>query len=166
MTAHTANRKGFSPKSPRSLYLVAAIAATVTIATAVAAPQMAQTKRFAPPTAAELGFAGARAQQWETLRQEAIALRRFGREDLVAGITEFRGLLDQPAPDLRALSNESQRRVDAHMAEMRDLRDRQLDFYESLSPAEQAKVRAAMAQRIDRLMQLRQRLSSFLDARQ
>lgn len=163
MTAHSTNRKGFSPKS---LYLVAAIAATVTIATAVAAPRMAQAERFAPPTAAELGFAGARAQQWETLRQDTIALRRVGREDLVAGITEFRGLLDQPAPDLRAFSNESQRRVDAHMAEARALRDRQLDLYETLTPAEQAKVRAVMAQRIDRLTQLRQRLANFLDARQ
>ncbi len=162
MTTHTASRKGTSPKS---LYLVAAIAATLTIATAVAAPRLAQ-ERFTPPTAAELGFAGARAQQWEALRQESIALRRVGREDLIGGVTEFRGLLDQPAPDLRAFSNESQRRVDAHMAEMRELRDRQLDFYESLSPTEQAKVRAAIAQRIDRLSQLRQRLSRFLDAQQ
>lgn len=165
MTAYATSRKRFSPKSPKSLYLVAAIAATLTIATAVAAPRFVQAERFAPPTAAELGFAGARAQEWEALRQETIALRRIGREELFAGITEFRGLLDQPAPDLRAFSNESQRRVDAQMAEMRDLRDRQLDFYESLSPAEQAKVRAAMAQRIDRLSQLRQRLSGFLDAR-
>ena len=166
MTAYTTSRKGFSPKSPKSLYLVAAIAATLTIATAVAAPRLARAERFAPPTAAELGFAGARAQQWEALRQETIALRRVGREELFAGITEFRSLLDQPSADLRAFSNESQRRVDAQMAEMRDLRDRQLDFYESLSPAEQAKVRAAMAQRIDRLSQLRQRLAGFLDARQ
>jgi hypothetical protein len=151
--------------SAKSFYLAAAIAAGLTLATAVAAPRFAQSQRFAPPTAAELGLTGTHAQQWDTLRQETIALRRVGRDDLIAGMGEFRTLLDQPAPDLRGFSDESQRRVDAHMAEMRALRERQLDLYESLSPAEQTKVRAAMAQRLDRLAQLRQRLAGFIEER-
>jgi hypothetical protein len=162
MNASPHARKGLSTKS---LSLAAAIAISLAVATAVAAPRIAQSERFAPPSAAELGLSGAKAQQWSALRQEAIALRRVGREDLIAGMSELRTLLDQPSPDLRAFSERSQRDVDAHMAEMRALRERQLDFYESLSPAEQAKVRAAMAQRIDRFSQLRQRLSAFLDER-
>ncbi|MCC7250068.1 MAG: hypothetical protein IT473_15705, partial [Lysobacter sp.] len=110
----TQSRRTFSPKS---LYLVAAIAATLTVATAVAAPRFANADRFAPPTAAELGIAGTHAKQWDALRQESIALRRVGREDLRSGMQEFRVLLDQSSPDLRAFSNESQRQVDAHMAE-------------------------------------------------
>lgn len=158
----TQSRRTFSPKS---FYLVAAIAAALTVATAVAAPRFANADRFAPPTAAELGIAGAHAKQWDALRQDAIALRRVGREDLNSGMREFRVLLDQSSPDLRAFSNESQRRVDAHMAEARALRDRQLDLYESLTPAEQAKVRAAMAQRLDRFAQIRERLIGFLETR-
>lgn len=155
-------RRRFSSKS---LYLVAAIAATLTVATAVAAPRFANADRFAPPTAAELGISAAHAKRWDALRQESIALRRVGREDLRSGMQEFRTLLDQSSPDLRAFSNDSQRRVDAHMAEARALRDRQLDLYESMTPAEQAKVRAAMAQRLDRFVQLRERLIGFLEAR-
>lgn len=156
------SRRAFSPKS---LYLVAAVAAALTVATAVAAPRFADADRFAPPTAAQIGIAGAHAKRWDALRQEAIALRRVGREDLRDGMQEFRTLLDQSSPDLRAFSNESQRRVDAHMAEARALRDRQLDLYESLTPAEQAKVRAAMAERLDRFAQLRERLIGMLEAR-
>jgi hypothetical protein len=162
MNVHPRARKGLSTKS---FYLAAAIAASLTLATAVAAPRFAQSERFAPPTAAELGLAGTHAQQWDVLRQETIVLRRVGRDDLVAGMGEFRALLDRPAPDLRGFSDESQRRFDAHMAEMRALRERQLNLYESLSPAEQAKVRAAMAQRLDRLAQMRQRLAGFIEGR-
>ncbi|GEM_PF-1495384 len=161
-STRTHARRTFSPKS---LYLVAAIAATLTVATAVAAPRFANTDRFAPPTAAELGISAAHAKQWDALRQETIALRRVGREDLRSGMQEFRAMLDQSSPDLRGFSNESQRRVDAHMAEARALRDRQLDLYESMTPAEQAKVRAAMAQRLDRFAQLRERLIGFLETR-
>lgn len=159
MQTSVAARKGFSAKS---LSLAAAAAVSLAVATAVAAPRIAQSERFAPPSAAELGLSGAKAQQWGALRQEAIALRRVGREDLIAGMSELRALLDQPSPDLRAFSERSQRDVDAHVAETRALRERQLDFYESLSPAEQAKVRAVMAQRLDRLAQLRQRLAGLI----
>lgn len=151
--------------SLKSLGVMAAVAAALTVATTFAAPRFADADRFAPPTASELGIAGAHAKQWDALRQDAIALRRVGREDLRDGMQEFRALLDQSSPDLRAFSNESQRRVDAHMAEARALRDRQLDLYESLTPAEQAKVRAAMAQRLDRFAQLRERLIGMLEAR-
>ncbi len=61
-----------------------------------------------------------------------------------------------------AFSDASQRKFDAHIAETRALRERQLDLYESLSHDEQARVRAAMAERLDRLSKLRERLASFI----
>lgn len=142
--------------------LLAALAATV----AVSAPRQALREGFAPPSSTELGLSGAHAQQWDRLRNDSIALRQVGREDMQQGLGDLRELLDQPSPDLRAFSKDAQRKVDAHMAEARELRERQLDLYESLTPAEQARVRAAMAQRLDRLAQLRQRLIGLFEARQ
>ena len=119
-----------------------------------------------PPAAAELGLTKAHAKSWDALRADAVALRQLGRDDLQDGFVAFRSLLDLPSPDLRGFSEESQRKVDAHMAEARALRERQLDLYESLSPQDQAKVRKAMAERLDRFAALRERLGRFLDARQ
>lgn len=148
-----------------SLFLVAGLAAALAT-TAFSAPRIARGDAMLPPTAAELGLSSAHARQWDLLRADTVALRQVGRDDLVAGMGEFRALLDQPAADLRAFSTESQRKVDAHMAEARALRDRQLDLYESLSPQEQAHVRAAMAERLDRFAKLRERLAGFIASRQ
>lgn len=131
---------------------------TATALTAVSAPRFAREAGFTPPTAAELKLSPAHAGEWDALRADTIALRTVAREELGGGLREFRGLLDTANPDLRAFSAESQRKVDAHLAEARALRDRQLDLYESLTPAEQARVRGAMAQRLDRLGRLRAQL--------
>lgn len=139
-----------------------AVLATATTLTAVSAPRMAR-GNFAPPTAAELGLTPANAARWDALREESLALRSVAREEIGGGLREFRGLLDTTQPDLRAFSAESQRKVDAHLAEARVLRDRQLDLYESLTPAEQARVREAMAERLDRLGRLRAQLMSRFD---
>jgi hypothetical protein len=153
-------------KTKHMLFLAAGLTVALAATTALSAPRGARGEALLPPTAAELGIAPAHAKRWDALRAEAVALRTVGRDDLRDGIGEFRALLDQPAPDLRAFSRESQRKVDAHMAEARALRDRQLDLYESLSPQDQAKVRKAMAARLDRFAALRERLGRFLDARQ
>jgi hypothetical protein len=145
-----------------SLFLVAGLTAALAATTAFSAPRMVRSDATLPPTAAELGIAPARAGQWDALRAEAVALRRVGREDLRNGVDTFRTLLDQPSPDLRAFNLESQRKLDAHMAEARALRDRQLDLYETLSPQEQARVRAAMTQRLDRFARLRERLTDVI----
>jgi hypothetical protein len=148
------------------LFLVAGLAAALVATTAVSAPRMARNEAMLPPTATELGLSSTHAKSWDALRADTVALRQVGRDDLVAGMGEFRALLDQPAPDLRAFSTDSQRKIDAHMAEARALRDRQLDLYESLSPQEQARVRAAMAERVDRFAKLRERLAGFIASRQ
>jgi Spy/CpxP family protein refolding chaperone len=134
-------------------------------ATASAGQRAGGADAFAAPTASELGLAGAKAQRWESLRAESQALRRVGREDLGGGVRELRQLLDEPNPDLRGFTAQSQQKFDAHVAEARALREKQLDFYESLTPAEQAKVRQAMAKRIDRLALLRERIVGAMAAR-
>jgi hypothetical protein len=144
------------------LLLAAGLTVALAATTAISAPRLARGDAMLPPTAAQLGLSSAHARQWDSLRAEAVALRQVGRDDFGAGMSEFRILLDEPSPDLRAFSRQSQRKVDAHMAEARALRDRQLDLYESLSPSEQARVRAAMAQRLDRLSQLRDRLAGLI----
>jgi Spy/CpxP family protein refolding chaperone len=149
-------------KTKHSLFLITGLAAALVATTAVSAPRMARGDAMLPPTAAELGLSSAHAQSWDALRADAVALRQVGRDDLVVGMREFRSLLDRPSPDLRAFSAESQRKVDAHIAEARALRDRQLDLYESLSPDEQARVRAAMAERLDRFSRLRERLAGLI----
>lgn len=147
----------------RHLYFLAAgLTVTLVATTAISAPRMARSDAMLPPTAAELGLTAAHAKQWDALRADAVALRRIGRMDLQGGAEELRALLDRPSADLRAFSDASQRKFDAHIAEARALRDRQLDLYESLSPDEQARVRAAMAERLDRLSQLRERLAGFI----
>lgn len=152
-------------KTRHMLYLAAALTASLAATSALSAPRLAgRGDGFLPPSAAELKLAPAHAKQWDALRSEALAMRAVGREDLRSGVTEFRTLLDQPAPDLRAFSDDAQRRFDAHLAEARALRERQLDLYESLAPDEQARVRKAMAARLDRVAQLRERLVSLFAA--
>jgi Spy/CpxP family protein refolding chaperone len=152
-------------KTRHMLYLAAALTASLAATTAFSAPRLANRgDALLPPSATQLKLTPAHAKQWDALRSEAAAMRQVGREDLRSGVTEFRTLLDQPAPDLRAFSNDAQRKFDAHLAEARALRERQLDLYESLTPDEQARVRKAMAERLDRFAQLRERLVSMFAA--
>lgn len=153
-------------KAKHMFFLAGGLTVALAATTALSAPRMARGDAMSPPTAAELGLSTAHAKQWDALRADAMALRQLGRVDLQGGVVELRALLDRPSADLRAFSDASQLKFDAHIAEARALRDRQLDLYESLSPDEQARVRAAMAERLDRLSMLRERLAGFIAARQ
>lgn len=149
-------------KAKHLFFLAGGLTVALAATTALSAPRMARGEAMLPPTAAELGLTTAHAKQWDALRADAVSLRQVGRVDLQGGVVELRTLLNQPSADLRAFSDASQLKFDAHIAEARALRDRQLDLYESLSPDEQARVRAAMAERLDRLSKLRQRLAGFI----
>ena len=110
------------------LYLTAGLTAALAATTAFSAPRLAnRVDAFLPPSAAELQLTPAHAKQWEAMRSETAALRDVSRDDLLGGMTEFRSLLDQPSPDLRGFSHESQRKFDAHLAEARALRERLVD---------------------------------------
>jgi len=153
-------------KAKHMFFLAGGLSVALAATTAFSAPRVARGDAMLPPTAAELGLSTTHAKQWDALRADAMALRQVGRVDLQGGAAELRTLLNQPSADLRAFSDASQLKFDAHIAEARALRDRQLDLYESLSPDEQARVRAAMAERLDRLSRLRERLAGFIAARQ
>ncbi|MES2669406.1 MAG: hypothetical protein V4673_03155 [Pseudomonadota bacterium] len=153
-------------KAKHMFFFAAGLTVALAATTAISAPRVPRGDAMLPPTAAELGLTAAHAKQWDALRADAVALRQVRRVDLQGGAVELRALLDQPSADLRAFSNASQLKFDAHIAEARALRDRQLDLYESLSPGEQARVREAMAERLDRLSKLRERLAGFIAARQ
>ncbi len=152
-------------KAKHMFFLAGGLTVALAATTAISAPRVVRGDAMLPPTAAELGLSTAHAKQWDALRADAVALRQVGRIDLQGGAVELRTLLNQPSADLRAFSDASQLKFDAHIAEARALRDRQLDLYESLSPDEQARVRAAMAERLDRLSKLRERLAGFIAAR-
>ena len=153
-------------KAQHRFFLAGGLTVALAATTALSAPRTARGDAMLPPTAAELGLSTAHAKQWDALRADAVSLRQVGRVDLQGGAVELRALLNQPSADLRAFSDASQLKFDAHIAEARALRDRQLDLYESLTPDEQARVRAAMAERLDRLSKLRERLAGFIAARQ
>ena len=153
-------------KAKHMFFLAGGLTVALAATTALSAPLMARRDAMLPPTAVELGLSAAHAEQWDALRADALTLRQAGRINLQGGVVELRALLNQPSADLRAFSEASQLSFDAHIAEARALRDRQLDLYESLSPNEQARVRAAMAERLDRLSRLRERLAGFIAARQ
>ncbi len=153
-------------KAKHLFFLAGGLTVALAATTALSAPRTARGDAMLPPTAAELGLSTAHAKQWDALRADAVSLRQVGRVDLQGGAVELRALLNQPSADLRAFSDASQLKFDAHIAEARALRDRQLDLYESLTPDEQARVRAAMAERLDRLSKLRERLAGFIAARQ
>jgi uncharacterized membrane protein len=117
---------------------------------------------FAPPTAAELGLVGASAQQWDALRQDTLALRQSTREQARARTTEFDALLGQPAPDLRGFSHAVQHDVDAALAQSRQLTERKLDFYDTLAPADQARLRQSLQDELARAQRLRAAMVSLL----
>ena len=129
-------------KAKHMFFLAGGLTVALAATTALSAPLMARRDAMLPPTAVELGLSAAHAEQWDALRADALTLRQAGRINLQGGVVELRALLNQPSADLRAFSEASQLSFDAHIAEARALRDRQLDLYESLSPNEQARVRA------------------------
>lgn len=146
---------------PHTLLAIGLIA-TIAAGAAMSAPtRLPRGDALLPPSAAELRLSGPQAQQWDALRAESRALRSVARADLRDGIADLRTLLETAAPDLRAFDAEAQRRIEAHLAETRALHARQLALYESLPPDAQARVRAAMAERLDRMALLRERLAAF-----
>jgi hypothetical protein len=116
----------------------------------------------APPTSAELGLAGTSATQWDSLRQESIALRNGVREQIKERSGQFAALLDQSQPDLRGFSHTVQHDVDTTLAQARGLQERKLDFYDSLPPAQQAQVRVAMKAELERAQRLRAAVLTLL----
>jgi hypothetical protein len=129
-------------------------------------------ERLAPPTAEtmlaraskELALDSAQQARLLPLLRRGAALRAQIRNETEATLRADREELQRADADLAALSADHQARVDARIAEVRELRGELLDFYEhALRPEQQAKARAQLLRRIDRFEQLRERLLAMRD---
>jgi len=140
----------------RSSVKIWALAGSLACATCAVCTATPRGQAMAPPSAAELGLAGADATRWNALRDQTIDARETTRATVLREVDTLRALLASSAPDLDAYEREIEQAVDSHVAAERDLRRKKLAFYDSLAPDEQAKVRAAMLDRLNRLERLRQ----------
>jgi uncharacterized membrane protein len=132
-----------------------ALAGTLAGATCAVCTATPRVHAIAPPSAAELGLAGADATRWSTLRDQTIDLRDTTRATVQRELDTLRTLLATDAPDLDAYERELEQAIDSRVAAERDLRQRKLAFYDSLAPDRKAKVAATMLERLNRLERLR-----------
>jgi Spy/CpxP family protein refolding chaperone len=140
---------------------VLALTGSLAGATCAVCTATPRARELAPPSAAELGLAGADATRWNALRDETIDARTSTRAAVLRETDTLRTLLASNAPDLDAYEREIEHAIDGHVAAERELRQKKLAFYDSLAPDQQAKLRAAMLDRLNRLERLRQ---AWLDA--
>jgi Spy/CpxP family protein refolding chaperone len=137
---------------------LAGLVAGATFAAYAATPRL---HAPAPPTADQLGLAGADAAEWNTLRDQTIDLRDSARATALRDVDTLRVLLATETPDLDAFDREIEQAINRHAAASRALRQRKLAFYDRLAPAQQAKLRAAMLDRLNRLDHLRSALMNL-----
>jgi hypothetical protein len=145
------------PATSRSLLgagLLAALALGAVIATA-AVDRSRDAVLEAPA-----GLSAAELATWRRLSAEERAIRAEARETMRALAQRAQSQLAQPDADLRALAAEGEARADRLAQQLRSLRERKLDLYDSLSGAQQAEVRERLRERIDRM----QRLGRAIDA--
>jgi len=137
-----------------------AIAGTLAGAAFAASAATPHLFRAGPPTADELGLSGTAATEWSELREETIDLRDAARATALDEFDKLRALLATDAPDLDAYDREIEQAIDRHLAAARALRQRKVEFYDGLAPDQQAKLRAAVRDRMDRIARFR---SALLD---
>ncbi len=133
------------------LLLSAGVLAGISVAAFAAVDQA---RRFAPPTAAELGLSGAYVTQWNELREQTLTLRASTRDALRQRLHQLDDLLADTSPDLDAFNRESEHEADRTIARARALKAKKLAFYDSLPSAQQAHVRLLLRERIQRLEKL------------
>jgi hypothetical protein len=144
----------------KHLVIVTALLISAIAATAYAA--MPRPHTFDPPTAAELGLDSTHTTRWTRLREETIALKASARAEVRSRLEQADKLLASDSADLNAFSSDIDHEIDAYLAQSRDLRDRKLALYQSLSPSEQASTRAVMRERIERAKRLRSAFVTLL----
>jgi len=140
---------------------VLALAGSLAGATCAVCTATPRVRAMAPPSAAELGLAGPDATRWNTLRDQTIDARETTRATVLRELDALRALLATDAPDLDAYERGIEQSIESHVAAERDLRQKKLAFYDGLAPAQKAKVRAVMLDRLNRLERLRE---AWLDA--
>jgi DNA-binding transcriptional regulator YdaS (Cro superfamily) len=111
----------------------------------------------------ELNLTPAQLQQAAALQQQAKATRASALTAAATTATLVKRDLKNPQSNLRATTQMVQTTVDQQIAQHRALTAERLRFYDSLSPAQQAVIRAEAVTRIEKLERLRDALLALSD---
>ena len=111
--------------------------------------------------AAELALDPAQQAAWSGVQRERIEFLLGLRLDLEQLKVRVRRDLADPAADLRQTAAAIEATVDRELAAHRAVRDAQLAFYDGLDAGQQAKVRAHLLERIEKLERLREAIADL-----
>lgn len=140
-------------------YLALALAVALGVGGLVQARAMAaepSPERVLAVASARLALSPPQQSHLLPLIRRGVELRARIRAQTEAALLADREELAKPQADLAAMAAEHQAVVDANLADVRALRDELIAFYEhDLTPSQQAKARAALGRRIDRLDRIR-----------
>ncbi len=138
----------YAANALRKTLLALTLGAGLTLAqTAAAGPFF---PRPTPPTASELGLDANQTREWHSIQADAKALRHQTLQVVEAELGDAKSTLATSNPDMRGIGQEFQSIALAFLMEQRQLRDRRLAFYNSLSPAQQLEVREYLIVQIER----------------
>ena len=116
--------------------------------------------------AASLDLTAAQQASLSQLRARELAFRGDARADVAQLATRVKADLADPHADLHATVHTIQSDVDRLLAAHRDVTAAKLAFYDSLDARQQAKVRAQLLARIEKLERLRDALVDFAEVAQ
>ncbi len=120
-----------------------------------------------PPAAlaelAQLQLSPAQRMELLQIMIRARALQTQVRADQEALLADATLELGAESPDLRALAEAQEAITDQRIAALRALRDELLDFYDGLSPAQQAEVHAWLLRQIGRIEQTKNAFALLRD---
>jgi hypothetical protein len=132
----------------RKTLMALALVAGITLAQGAAAGPFFG--RPTPPTAAELGLNTEATGEWQAIQADAQALRSRTLKTVEAELGDAKETLATSNPDLRSVGLEFQSIALGFLMEQRQIRDRRLAFYNSLTPDQQLQVREFMIEQIER----------------
>ncbi|MCB1588012.1 MAG: Spy/CpxP family protein refolding chaperone [Xanthomonadales bacterium] len=94
-----------------------------------------------PPTASELALTPEQATEWAAIQADAIAFRQSLLDELSAGLPVLADDLAATDADLPAIVQQLQSQALYALWRSQPIRQRRMDFYLSLTPAQQQQVR-------------------------
>ena len=111
----------------------------------------------------ELNLTPAQQLQAAALQQKAKSTRASALLAAATTATLVKRDLKNPQSNLRAITQMVQATIDQQLAQHRALTEERLRFYDSLSPAQQALIRAEAVARVEKLERLRDALMALSD---
>lgn len=98
----------------------------------------------------ELGLSAEDKAKLESLRSQAMEMRKESRDAMSEVREAFRAQRDADNPNLRAVVEQAQKIMDERRAQRQAMMDEGLAFYETLSPEQQRKVMGMLENRFGR----------------